>query len=66
MLVKRVLRYGIAFLCILLVLSVICIYEHRDFLMSYFTSSLSSIAGIALFLLISVVGIGLIIRSVFR
>lgn len=65
MILRRVLSYGIAFLCIFLVISVICIYEHRDFLASYFTDSISSAAGIGLYLLIWGVGIGLVIKSAF-
>lgn len=66
MIAKRVLRYGIAFLCVFLVVSLICIYEHRDFLASYFSSSLSYAAGIILYLLIYGVGIGLILKSLFK
>lgn len=66
MLTRRVLKYGIAFLCIFLVISIICIYEHRDFLASYFTNSISSVAGIGLYLLIWGAGMWLIIKSVFK
>lgn len=66
MLTRRILKYGIAFLCIFLVISIICIYEHRDFLASYFTNSISSAAGIGLYLLIWGAGMWLVVKSVFR
>lgn len=66
MIVRRVLQYGIAFLCIFLVLSCISIYEHRDVLISYFSNSLSSVIGIGLYLLIYAFGIGLMIKALFR
>lgn len=66
MLAKRILKYGIAFLCTFLVVSLICIYEHRAFLASYFANSISSVAGVCLYLLVWGVGLGLIIKSVFR
>lgn len=66
MIIRRVLKYGIAFLCVFLMISLICIYEHRDFLASYFTNSISSAAGIGLYLLIWGAGMWLIIKSVFR
>ena len=66
MLAKRILTYGMAFLCIFLVISIICIYEHRDFLAAYFTNSIYSVAGIGLYLLIWGAGMWLIIKSVFK
>lgn len=66
MIIRRILRYGIAFLCIFLVLSCICLYEHIELLSSYFSSSLSSAIGIGLYLLIFGVGIGLMVKAVFK
>lgn len=66
MVIRRTLKYGIAFLCIIFVLSCICLYEHREILSSYFSNSLSSVVGIGLYLLIFGIGIGLMLKAVFK
>ena len=66
MIFRRILRYGIAFLVILFILSCICLYQYRDALVAYFSSSLSSAVGIGLYILIYAVGIGLMLKALFR
>lgn len=66
MLFRRFLRYVIAFLCIFLVISLIVVYQYRDVLATYFSSTLSSGVGILLYLLVYAVGIGLLIKAVIR
>lgn len=66
MVIRRILKYGIAFLCVIFVLSCICLYEHREILSSYFSNSLSSAVGIGLYLLIFGIGFGLMIKPLFK
>lgn len=66
MIFQRILRYGIAFLCIFFVISCLCIYKYRDYLEAYFSNGLSSLAGIGLYILIFAVGIGLMLKAVFK
>lgn len=66
MVLRKILKYGIAFLCIIFVLSCICLYEHREILSSYFSNSLSSVVGIGLYLLIFGIGFGLMIKPLFK
>ena len=66
MLISRILKYGIAFLCIIFVLSCICLYEHREVLSSYFSNSLSSVIGVGLYLLIFGLGLGMMIKPLFK
>lgn len=63
---KRLLIYGIVFLVLLFLLSCISIYMHIDYLSSYFSSSLSAAGGSLLYLLIFGVGIGLMIKALFK
>lgn len=66
MILRRILRYGVAFLVIMFILSCICLYQYRDALAAYFSSSLSSVAGIGLYILIYGVGIGLMLKALFK
>lgn len=66
MILQRILRYGIALLCIFLVLSCICLYQYRDYISTYFSNSISSALGIGLYILIFVVGIVLMLRALFK
>lgn len=66
MILRRILRYGVAFLIIMLILSCICLYQYRDALSAYFSSSLSSAVGIGLYVLIFAVGIGLMLKALFK
>lgn len=66
MLFKRVLSYVIAFLALLLILSIICLYQYRDVIASYFSNTFSSVVGIGLYLLIYVVAFALMIKAVIR
>lgn len=66
MLFKRVLSYCIVFLVLLLILSIICLYQYRDVIASYFSNTFSSVVGIGLYLLIYVVAFALMIKAVIR
>lgn len=66
MILRRIIRYGIIFAGIILVLSILSIYKHWDILSAYFASSIYSLAGIGLYLLIYGFGIWLMIKSLFR
>lgn len=66
MIVRRILKYGIGFMCSFLVLSLISLYEHRDVLSEYFSTAFSSIIGVGLYILIFAVGIGLMLKALFR
>lgn len=66
MIIRRILKYGIVFLCIIFVLSCICLYEHRGVLSSYFSDSLSSVIGVGLYLFIFGLGIASMIKAVIR
>lgn len=66
MIIRRILKYGVIFLCIFMVLSCICLYEHRQVLSIYFSSFLSSAVGIGLYLLIFGGGILLMIKALFK
>ncbi|WP_294823336.1 hypothetical protein [uncultured Eubacterium sp.] len=63
---RRIAKYGIALAVMFLVLSIISIYKNWDFLVSYFSNSLYSIGGVALYLLIYGVGLALILKAVFH
>lgn len=63
---RRIAKYGIALAVIFLVLSVISIYKNWDFLVSYFSNSLYSIGGVALYFLIYAIGLVLILKTVFH
>lgn len=66
MIIRRILKYGIGFLCVFLVLSFISLYEHREILSQYFSTAFSSLIGIGLYILIFAVGIGLMLKALFR
>lgn len=66
MILRRIIRYGIIFLVIILVLSFFSIHKHWDALSAYFASSISTLAGIGLYLLILGFGFWMLIRSLFR
>lgn len=66
MILRRIARYGIGFAVIILILSFFSIHKHWDVLSAYFASSIYSLAGIGLYLLIFGFGFWLLIRSVFR
>lgn len=66
MIARRILRYGIAFVCIFFVLSCISLYQHREILSSYLSNSLSAAVGIGLYLLLFAVCIGLMLKALFR
>lgn len=62
---RRIAKYGITLAVIFLVLSVISIYKNWGFLVTYFSNSLYSIGGVALYLLIYGIGLVLILKAVF-
>lgn len=66
MIFRRILRYGIAFLIILFIISCICLYQYRDTLAAYFSSSVSSAVGIGLYVLIFAAGIGMMLKALFK
>lgn len=66
MIFRRILRYGIAFLIILFIISCICLYQYRDALAAYFSSFFSSAVGIGLYVLIFAAGIGLMLKALFK
>lgn len=66
MIFRRVLKYGIAFLIILFILSCVCLYQYRDVLAAYFSSAISSAFGIGLYILIFAAGIGLMLKAIFK
>lgn len=66
MILKRIFVYLITFLVITLIVSVFSVIRHWDIIAAYFANSVSSLAGLALYLLIIVFGIGLIVKSLFR
>lgn len=66
MIIKRILRYGIAFLFILLTISLIVIYQYKDFLAAYFSNSISTVLGTGLYLLIFAVAIILMFKAILR
>lgn len=66
MIFRRIVKYVIAFAVIILILSIFSIYKHWGFMAEYFTNSISSLAGIGLYLLIYAFAFWLLIRSVFR
>ena len=65
MLIRRILIYIIVFLVILLLLSCICLYQHKDLLSTYFSDSFSTTLGFGMYLLVYAVGIGLLLKAVF-
>ena len=66
MILRRLMKYGIAFAVIMLVLSFLSISKHWDALSAYFANSFASLAGIGLYVLIFGFGIWMIIKSIFR
>ncbi len=64
MIFKRILGYLVAFFVIMLVISCISIYEHRELLFSYFTGSLSAMLGVGINLLIYGFLIFLLIKAI--
>ena len=66
MIFRRITRYGIIFLVIILILSFFSIHKHWDVLSAYFASSISSLVGIGLYLLIFGFGIWIMVKSLFR
>ena len=63
---RRILTYLIVGAVLFFIISCIVIYQHRDYLAQYFSSSLSASTGLILYLLIFGVGISLMLRAVFR
>lgn len=66
MIVNRILRYVIVFLCVLLAVSLIVIYQYRGFLATYFTDSFSSAVGLGVYLLIYGAAFFMLIRAIVR
>ena len=66
MIVNRILRYLIAFLVVLLTVSLVVIYQYRGFLATYFTDSFSSAVGVGLYLVIYGAAFIMLIRAVVR
>ncbi len=66
MILRRVLKYGIVFLCLFFVISCISLYEHKEILSEFFSSSLSSAFGVGLYVLIFVVGFVFMLRPLFK
>jgi hypothetical protein len=64
MIFKRILGYVIAFFVIMLVISCISIYQHRDLLFAYFTQSLSGMFGLGVNLFLYGFLIFLLIKAI--
>ena len=60
------MRYVVVFAIIILILSFFSIYKHWGVLSAYFASSISSLAGIGLYLIIFGAGIWMMVKSIFR
>ena len=63
---RRILVYGIVALVALFILSCITIYQHRDVMAQYFSTSLSSLGGVLLYIFIFGIGIAFLLKAILR
>lgn len=66
MILRRLSRYGIAFLGILLAIVILCLYKYRAVIGEYFSASFSAVLTEVGVSLIVIAGLAMMIRSVFR
>ena len=66
MILRRIARYGIGFVAIILILSIFSIVKNWDVLTTYFTNLAYSFAGIGLYLLIFGVAFWIMLKPLFR
>ncbi len=66
MILRRLSRYGIAFLGVLLAIVILCLYKYRAVIGEYFASSFSAVLTEVGVSLIVIAGLAMMIRSVFR
>lgn len=63
---RRILTYLIAGAVLFFIISCIVIYQHKDYIVQYFSNSLSASSGLILYLIIFGIGISLMIKAVLR
>lgn len=64
--VKRILKYAVASVVIFLVLSVISIVKNWEYISNYFSNAFYTYGGVALYIAIILIGIALMIKSLFK
>ena len=63
---RRIFTYLISGAVLFFILTCIVIYQHKDYLSHYFSSSLSASTGLIVYVIIFGIGISLMLRAVFR
>ena len=64
MIFRRIMAYVVVFVVIFLIISCISIYQHREMLFEYFTSSLSAMLGVGFNLLAYGLLIFLLVKAI--